>query len=470
MKRLLLFFLLFSQLSPIYAQNISPSFSSVGKNKSTIQVYYRIDLEKKIHRHFTPVGRELNHWIIEAVLQKKLQPFVYQLPDKPFASRTMPLADFKNKLKYYDEAVGDTVAVRNHEFSTLELCIQLTAHSSNKTYQEKIKRISLLYPNSATQRLTPLATFKYKAVRKYLKRQFRKSRRKRYYEALKAFWYQKTPHKIHITSIYKALEQHQYQADVIYFDGASEVKTYGKSVVPLLYGQRPPMFQPDTVLRLQPYFMPTKRQTIRTTLWHRIDLRQGKNKAYNQGRYSLPQAIIEGIRSKKITPYYYSASPFNKRNATPITLKDFFKHLTYKTSIETTVIPPEKMYLIDFQEFYTKNIKRNKTQRKVLAFTLIIPNGTNSESYFGDFRVANVPYRQTIQYLKKLQRAQPKKYAWVTNLLNKDFSAQIIRFSHPEDDYLKNIIQLYSPSLSLDKIEQKAYELSLKIGKTLTIK
>lgn len=471
MKKLFLFCgLLLSFTSMVAQQVATPLFRSAKAGQVNIQVHYRVNLKHKYNEAYQLPEHEIARWLLEGALHKKITPYYYNSPTQASTLRKMTSGTFKNQLKYYDQSTSDTVSIRAADTDKLELNVQIITDDKRSFVTEQIQFITLFYFNYTLNQSTPLVTFRYPQVKKYLKKRFKKSIRSGYFEALEGVWYPALQNG-QLTGLYQALDAHWYKGDLLYAHPENGYQL--NAAVPehplykKIYGKYIPRFNPDTLPQLKPFFTPVGKHKTRTTLWYKTDLRKNQNQAYNQGKYSLTAAIIKGVKAKKIRPYYYAAAPFRRKTATRMSIDNFSRHLRYIKGKDTLSLPSDSLHLINRQEFYTKDKRRNKRHRQILAFTLLIPKGTTSETQFGDLRFANVPYKQTIRFLKKLHRRNPQEYAWVTHFINKKHSSEIIRFSHPQGDYLENILQLYFPKLSLNQLEQKARQISLKVEQYL---
>ncbi|EAY25521.1 hypothetical protein [Microscilla marina] len=473
MKKLLTVSLLMLLVTWAKAQN-TPIISPVSAHKVKISAHYQIQLNDARNQAYLLPQQELGRWLIAGVLAKKITPYYYARATPKHTVRTMTPGAFRQRLKYYDSAVGDSVEVSPADMHLVELQLMIDTDESRSKLDEKIEYLSIFYLNPIQNKSLPMATFEYTQVRKYLKRRFRKSLRAHYFEALEAVWYPALK-KRQLIGMHEALERHWYAGKLMYSNagpGSSQ-----RVALPLnhlmyaqVYGKRVPQFNPDTALRLKPYFMPVGKRKVRTTLWQALDLRQAPNKAYNQGAYSLSAALIKGIRAKKIQAYYHTSAPFIRRKANKMQVKDFEQHLTYIQENDTLKVNIDSLYLVGMHGFYTQYTRKNKVKRQVQVLTLMIPQGATTEAAFGNLRVANVPYKQVVRYLRKLQRKQPTAYAWVNNFIKRKYHTTLVRFSHPQNDYLKNILRLKFPQLSLEEIEQKSLQFGLEVGKLLNIK
>ncbi|WP_299462450.1 hypothetical protein [uncultured Microscilla sp.] len=473
MRKLLTAGLLMLLITWAKAQN-TPRITPISAHKVKISLHYQIRLNDARNQAYLLPQQELGRWLIAGVLAKKITPYYYALSTPKHTVRTMTPGAFRQRLKYYDNAVGDSVEVSPADMHLVELQLMIDTDKTRGKLDEKIEYLSIFYLNPIQNKNLPIATFEYAQIRKYLKRRFRKSIRARHFEALEAVWYPALK-KRQLIGMHEALERHWYAGKMMYNNAG--LGNNRRVALPLnhlmyaqVYGKQVPRFNPDTALQLKPYFMPLGKRKIRTTLWQALDLRQASNKAYNQGAFSLSAALIKGIRAKKIRAYYHTNAPFIRRKANKMQLRDFEQHLTYIQGNDTLKVNIDSLYLVGMHEFYTQYTRKNKVKRQVQALTLMIPQGATTEAVFGNLRVANVPYKQVVRYLKKLQRKQPTAYAWVNNFMKRKYHTTLVRFSHPQNDYLKNILQLKFPQLSLDKIEQKALQLGLEVGQSLRYK
>lgn len=448
---------------------ITPSVTT-SSSKTNIKAYYQINLNDARNRSYLLPQQELGRWITEGALRKKITPYYYVPPNQKYTARVMEPKAFAQKMKYYDSGVGSWIEINPADITLIELTLHIETNQQRNMLKENIERISIFHFNYIQEKFEPIATFRYSQVRKHLRKLFKKSIRQRYFEALKACWYPALAQR-QLMGMHEALEQHLYAGNLM--DNTvnqGELKVAPKSTYAQVYGEHLPTFNPDTTLGLNPSFIPVGKHKLRTTLWQEIDLKHPKNQMLNSDKYSLSSAIVQGIRAGKIPIYYYSDEPFIRRKARKMQLTDFERHMSQGEGTKKQTINPHKLSLIGLQSFYTRNTRKKKVKHDVKSLTLILPQYATIENSLGDMKVAVVSYKQAIRYLKRLQRQQPTHYAWVAHFVAQKFESSLTRFSHPENDGLKNVLSKKFPVLSLKQIEQKASKLSLEMSRWLKLK
>lgn len=469
MKKLLALLICLVSILGAQAQR-TPIIRSQNANQVHIELYQLLDLKHPYNRDYLYPQQELGRWLVEGTLAKKITPYYYTAPNQKQVARVLTLGSFRQKLKYYDDAVGDSVEVNPADMTLILLKMSIETDSARNKFEEKIEHLSIFYLNPNQRQPLPIATFRYAEVRKYLKKKFRKSLRARSFEALKAMWYPALGQH-QLVGMHQALEQHKYVGKLLYnadqSTGAFKAFTDQDETYQKIYGKHLPHYTPDTTLHLKPYFVPVGKRKIKTNLWYQLDLRHPNNDPLNIGKYSLSAALVQGVRAGKIKAYYHSSTPFVRRKASQMSPKDFEQHLSYVANNDTLRIPPKKLYLVGLQGTYTRYTRKNKVKMRPKALTLMIPQGATNETAFGNLRVANIAYRQAIKYLKKLQRHQPTHYSWVSDFTHQQYKAQLIKFSHPQNDYLENILLLKFPSFSFEQVKQKASKVGLEVNQSL---
>jgi hypothetical protein len=469
MKKLFALLICWASVWGAQAQR-TPTIRSKSPDQVRIGLYQLVDFRNAYNRAYLYPQQELGRWLVEGTLAKKIMPYYYVAPNDKYIARTMTLGAFRQKLKYYDDAVGDSVEVNPADMTLLELKLHIETDSARNQLAEKIERLSIFYFNPNQRKPLPIATFSYAEARKYLKKKFKKSLRARSFEGLKAAWYPALRQR-QLVGMHQALEQHWYVGKLLYNadnpTGEFRALTPQDEAYKKIYGKHLPRYAPDTNLQLKPYFVPVGKHKTQTNLWYQLDLRHPNNDPLNTGKHSLSAALVQGIRAGKIKAYYHSSAPFIRRKANRMSLKDFERHLSYVENNDTLKLAPERLHLVGLQGTYAQYTRKNKAKMQPKALTLMIPQGTTNETAFGNLRVANIAYRQAIKYLKKLRRRQPTHYSWVSNFINQQYKAQLVKFSHPQNDYLENILLLKFPNFSLEQVKQKASKVGLEVDQSL---
>jgi gliding motility associated protien GldN len=167
-------------------------------------VWRRINLLEKQNKPFFSVENEIPRVIIEAVAEKKVQPYYpSSSPRSNGFGQVMEHGEFLAKMKYYDPNLDDSIAVRASELYIMEVKEDLIFDRRRSRMYWDIQSISMVIPQGATPDSQMgdmvMATFKYKELYEYFKATYDESLLKGTFEDLRAHWYNPENPKRHMS-------------------------------------------------------------------------------------------------------------------------------------------------------------------------------------------------------------------------------------------------------------------------------
>ena len=484
-------FLTFGITSQTVGQIVKPQFQPVGKNRMKITVWRMMDLKKSPNTSYYPIDREMSRLLIEGVKSKRIKPYVYSRQSNLVP---MSLPEFNSRLKYYETSLGDTVELNPADLYKVELEEDVILTKDRSSIKHRLKSLSLFIPEGSSEATkfgdVPLATFKYKQVRRYFNRLYRRSLRKKSFELLKAFWFtpdDKTQHMSWAT----ALEQHRFQAPITKYSNPQNL-----SVVSIVYRHYPKKTNlrdlvgreamvvedfiyedkvPDFRFTIKedmhtPYFVRLNRKKIRTTVWRGIDLTLEENKPYLNNFVGL---LMTGIKNKQLHPYYYSSLPDNDGFTQPMPYKDFSEKLNHPMY----PLQAKDIKGIELREYVTSKLNRKDVEHQIFSLSLVIPKGTNDETQLGSLRVVSFKYNEVAKYLKKMYKRRKNEAAWMRGgkimsfayaLSERKFKSKVLKFSHPDDIDIFTFVYDKNKDLGSQLVEKKLLEKEEEIEKYLS--
>lgn len=141
----------------------------------------------------------------------------------------------------------------------------------------------------------------------------------------------------------------------------------------------------------------------RNSIIRRINLLEKQNKPFFSDKRELSRLIIEAIKEKKVQPYQPTENPRSTGFETEYAM-DFektYKELTeyYDDETGTVMIRPSELFLVDLKEELVFDRQRSRMYWDTQSITLVMPQGTNLDTYLGERSMVTIKYKDFMQYL-----------------------------------------------------------------------
>lgn len=172
-------------------------------------VWRKINLQEKQNLPFFAMNNEITRVIIDAVQAGELKPYFYSIdPRSDGVSQEMELDKFNDKFSYYNEDIGENVAVRPRDLFMLEMKEDLLFDRRRSRMYWDIQTITIIIPAGVTGQPfeTQLASFKFKDLYAFFDKKYKESLVKGddkakggTIEAVRAFWYNPQNPKRHMS-------------------------------------------------------------------------------------------------------------------------------------------------------------------------------------------------------------------------------------------------------------------------------
>lgn len=196
---------LFAQIGPqgYNPNSVRPILEDDVMYRTT--VWRKVNLLEKQNKPFFSQKNEITRVIIEAVTEKKVQPYIPSSDPRDNGFQTeMEHAECVSKLtKFYDPTYGDTVTIRPSELYLLELKEDLIFDRRRSRMYWDIQAVTIVMPQGTNQDTEmgelPIATFKFIELYEYFKTTYEESQEKGTFEDLRAFWYNPENPKRHLS-------------------------------------------------------------------------------------------------------------------------------------------------------------------------------------------------------------------------------------------------------------------------------
>ncbi len=182
----------------------------------------RVNLLEKQNKPFLSANNEITRVIIEAVRDKKIQP--YNPTDDP---RNNGFQDgnelefeecYATLTRFYDDSFGDSVTIRPAELYLLDIKEDLIFDRRRSRMYWDIQAVTIVMPQGTNPDTElgekSLATFRFKELYEYFKTTYDESLEKGTFEDLRAFWYNPDNPKRHI-SLADAFELRLFSSRII---------------------------------------------------------------------------------------------------------------------------------------------------------------------------------------------------------------------------------------------------------------
>ena len=342
-------------------------------------IWRTIKLDSFPNTAFTSRYGDFREILVKGVLKKEIKAY----------KRTGNFADFSQpftakellfRLKQYETIVEDLVDVRPEDFHTIELQETYDFVAKNKPPKDRytIKSLSLFTSNLEWQYLTLM--FRYEDVKKYLEKAYINSRKHRRRLLFMASW-QPPSNPAFQLPVTEALEKRFFVSKITetsYVPDAvlQEITAIQDSV---LTSQGPVVFCPD--------FLQESEQVFYTKINYRVDLKQAANATLYQAGQGLVKSIVEGVKQRKIKPYYYSEYWDNttkktmERGAYQAYYQEGFlgKVWYYDDLVQDSLeIHSEDIRYVDLLGWIVINTQQKKLHFKATRLTLWLPGKTHS--------------------------------------------------------------------------------------------
>ena len=380
------------------------------------KIWRSIDLTKYPNTYLTAQDVGFRQILMQGIKRGKVK--VYANRDQ-FASfkKRIPRKQTNKILKYYDANLKEMVELRPDDFSILEMQ-ELYDATASGTQKYQIQAIVLKAPAFSKSFM-----IKYKHFKKYLHRVYKRSRRKKDLMVLKAYW-QSPENNTFQTSLSVALEQRKFTSKILKTEGLDAQK---ETVLKTDQGYSP---TPKTVKEVfQAPWMQINAQTLRATTRYLIDLKAKANAPLYQKGNGIMKVILEGIKRGKIKSYAHAPTPqkYFKR----LKKKRFLNKLSYyEESTEDTVdIQLVNLHKLELVGYWEANAQTQKSSFTIERIHFLIPKGTNSQTRFGNLRVAQLKYRQVASYLEKAYRKAQKESKEDATWINPDNDQEKMSFA-----------------------------------------
>lgn len=199
----------------------------------------------------------------------------------------------------------------------------------------------------------------------------------------------------------------------------------------------------------------------RTTVWRKINLKEKQNKPFFSIENEITQVIIDGVKTKKLQPYNYNASPSSDGVSSPMQYEDFLRRLSYyDPSVQDTIfLRATDLYLLKLKEDLIFDRRRSRMYWDIQSVTLVVPQGTNEETNLGDVHLATFKYKDLYEYFKETYEASqtagtfesvrafwynpanPRRHMSLADALElRLFNSRITKVSNPADLNIVSII------------------------------
>lgn len=141
----------------------------------------------------------------------------------------------------------------------------------------------------------------------------------------------------------------------------------------------------------------------RNSIIRRINLLEKQNKPFFSDKRELSRLIIEAIKEKKVQPYQPTENPRSTGFEIEYAM-DFektYKELTeyYDDETGTVMIRPSELFLVDLKEELVFDRQRSRMYWDTQSITLVMPQGTNLDTYLGERSMVTIKYKDFMQYL-----------------------------------------------------------------------
>lgn len=200
----------------------------------------------------------------------------------------------------------------------------------------------------------------------------------------------------------------------------------------------------------------------RNSIIRRINLLEKQNKPFFSDKRELSRLIIEAIKEKKVQPYQPTENPLSTGFETEYAM-DFektYKELTeyYDDETGTVMIRPSELFLVDLKEELVFDRQRSRMYWDTQSITLVMPQGTNLDTYLGERSMVTIKYKDFMQYLtEKYQESleigtlEAVEAMWYNPENQKQhvslaeafklrlFSSRILKIANADNKYLSDI-------------------------------
>ncbi|GAB4400988.1 MAG: hypothetical protein OHK0053_23120 [Microscillaceae bacterium] len=203
----LMSFSVFAQLGPqgFNPNSVRPILEDDIMYRKTI--WRKINLLEKQNKPFFSSRNEITQVILEAVEQRKVQPFVPTSDPRKSGfddEDQMEYEECVQKMKsYYDPNFGDSVIIRPSELYQIEIKEDLVFDRRRSLMYWDIQAITIVMPQGTTPDTQmgelPIATFRFKDLYDYFNEAYKASLEKGPTEDLRAFWYNPDNPKRHVS-------------------------------------------------------------------------------------------------------------------------------------------------------------------------------------------------------------------------------------------------------------------------------
>ncbi len=152
-------------------------------NEQTLQATtrYQIDLRKATNAAFYQNGNGLVKVILQGIKKGKIKPYQYASTPRKYFKR-LKKKSFLGKLQYYDAGVADTINIRPADLYKMEVVGHWVVNVPTKQSSFKIYQINFLIPKGTNEQTElgdlRLAQLKYRQVKAYLAKRFRKAKKR----------------------------------------------------------------------------------------------------------------------------------------------------------------------------------------------------------------------------------------------------------------------------------------------------
>jgi len=412
------------------------------------KIWRSIDLTKYPNTYLTAQDVGFRQVLIQGIQRGKVK--VYANRDQ-FASfqKRIRRKQANKVLAYYDDNLKEMVALRPDDFSILEIQEFYDATASG-TQKYQIQAIVLKAPSFSKS-----FVIKYKHFKRHLNKMYKRSRRKKDLMVLKAYWQSPENNTMQV-AVPTALEQRKFSSKILKTEGLDKPT---ETALKNSKGYSPKPKKPKEIF--QAPWLKLDEQTVRATTRYLVDLKATANAPLYKKGNGIVKIILEGIKRGKIKPYVYTPTPqkYMKR----LKKKRFLSKLSYyeestEDTVEVQAIDLHKLELVGYWEVNTQAQKAKFTIERI---NFLIPKGTNTQTQFGNLRVAQLKYRKVISYLekayRKAQREGTGEATWVNpkNVQEKMSLAQALAtgYYHKQLNWFANQQDLGIFSLQ-DNLEQ----------------
>lgn len=361
------------------------------------------------NRRFMPVEKELQKYLIDWVVEGKLQAYYYSENIADF-SQKMDSQIFLNKMLYYSQSIADSVTFLARDLN--KIGIEEVVNYSDNQFHYIIQSLILYIPKNPTDYIfrerEAIARFRYKDLTELWTKTYENSLKSKFYTDLECF-VQVYDDNFKTISFTEAFEKRYFNAKI---EKIIPEDKNGILMKEKKYNPKPVKAEGIWYL---PQFKPSKNGKITSVIDEMIDLRTENN--FFKDSSVLGNIILEGVMRGKLPTYPFAPLSDNypnyqRKNQVPV-WRNYQRISFFDNQFGDSVILSGKdIYILELQSIVSIK-KGKKVKFKPYQCSILVPLD-RYDCYNCNYlnmnyvRLMTFKYKDIIKYLRKVSLMSSK--------------------------------------------------------------